>query len=660
MKKQVLYIYAILAILLSACSDNELKFDLFQVNDVIASAGDRKATIEWGSSNKRTPQEFIISWSADKNGIQGGSTSVSGESNSVVINELINDVSYTFYVQAKYDNGLSGKMVASCSPKSTRYDINNLLGSAGNSKVRLTWTKPDSKEHLGYRININPSSKSIEISDPNIERCIIDELNDGIEYSFSIICLYTNGESDGAITSVTPGNVSPITVASQNIIQNKTISFEYNDMYFIEDEIVSVLWNFGDGTTSTESKPFHSYTNPGDYKVGIYITYKNGNNTYASIDLNVESFKWSSINLINGNYTGFVKASNPVFSPDGLTAYIPTSNGKGDLFAIDIFSGNIKWVYPISGVSYGGGSIVGADGSIYQGAQDKKLYAIKPSGAEKWTITLEGNIEGFPAITSDQLLYVGTNSSSKATLYSINADNGSINWKNELEGSVISAIAVDKAGNIYAGTNKCIYSFFENGEQRWKTNGTINVTERGSFAINDNTLFAGLKAGAGLIAINMTDGTTLWKYSDSALNHDSYFPVIGKNGFIYYSNRSGNSSNSSVVALNKNGSKVWSQAVGGALIYAGAVISENNLIYIGTQSKVGENYLLLGINALNGTIEVTEPSTQQMMSAFTIAPDNRLYYGSVAGKLNAISINASLSSSWSVRGGNLQGTSSLK
>ena len=37
-------------------------------------------------------------------------------------------------------------------------------------------------------------------------------------------------------------------------------------------------WNFGDGTTSAQANPTHTYTNPGDYQVSYYVAITGGNN----------------------------------------------------------------------------------------------------------------------------------------------------------------------------------------------------------------------------------------------------------------------------------------------------------------------------------------------------------------------------------------------
>ena len=43
-------------------------------------------------------------------------------------------------------------------------------------------------------------------------------------------------------------------------------------------------WDFGDGTTSTDQNPTHTYTSPGTYTVELTVTNENGDNTLAQTD----------------------------------------------------------------------------------------------------------------------------------------------------------------------------------------------------------------------------------------------------------------------------------------------------------------------------------------------------------------------------------------
>lgn len=204
--------------------------------------------------------------------------------------------------------------------------------------------------------------------------------------------------------------------------------------------------------------------------------------------------------------------------------YIPTSTPAGHLFAIDVVSGEFKWVFAISQITYGGGALVAPDGTIYQcvrNATINNVYAINPNGTQKWAIKLDAAIGAFPALSADGVLYCLTN---KSTLYALDASSGAIKWQQSLDGATGSAVAIDKAGNVYAGTSAAIYSFKSNKEQNWKLE-EVNVTEQATFALKDQVLYATLKNG-GLVAVDMTNGTKKWTYPTT--KGDAYFPIADK------------------------------------------------------------------------------------------------------------------------------------
>ena len=71
------------------------------------------------------------------------------------------------------------------------------------------------------------------------------------------------------------------------------------------------------------------------------------------------------------------------------------SSPAGHLFAIDVTTGNIKWVYGIDAITYGGGALIGDDGTIYQCVESKDIdnvHAINSDGTKKWSIKLDDKI----------------------------------------------------------------------------------------------------------------------------------------------------------------------------------------------------------------------------------------------------------------------------
>lgn len=654
MKKILYSLLFIFTVIFTACEEDlpKASFDLYELKSLTATAGDMNVTLSWEAYENARPNEYLILWTSGSSEAEGGEMTVDAKTMTATINNLVNDVAYTFSVQPRYAGGLASKTTAACTPKNARYPISDLTAAAGNERVRLRWTKPASERFTRYQVTVNPGNQIINLDDTSLEEYIVDGLTNDQEYTFNVVCVYPTGNSIAVETSATPGLIYPI-LASTELVVWEPSTFAYNDMYFMAGEVKSVSWDFGDGTTSGENNPVHAFATTGTYTVAVTVTYVNNTTESGSLTVTVGNYKWNSVDLNFGGLTGYVKTSNPVFSPDGKTMYIPTSTPAGHLFAIDVVSGEFKWVFAISQITYGGGALVAPDGTIYQcvrNATINNVYAINPNGTQKWAIKLDAAIGAFPALSADGVLYCLTN---KSTLYALDASSGAIKWQQSLDGATGSAVAIDKAGNVYAGTSAAIYSFKPNKEQNWKLE-EVNVTEQATFALKDQVLYATLKNG-GLVAVDMTNGTKKWTYPTT--KGDAYFPIADKNGNVYFTEKG----SQTVHAVNASGSKIWEKNVGNNLNYSGGALSTDGILYIGTQS----NNKVLGLDITNGNIVFEETVGQQVMAAVSIGPDRRLYCGTIGsnniGSIKAFAVNKTLATdSWSIRGGDIQGTNRQK
>ncbi len=654
MKKILYSLLFIFTVVFTACEEYlpKASFDLYELKSLTATAGDMNVTLSWEAYENARPNEYLILWTSGSSEAEGGEMTVDAKTMTATINNLVNDVAYTFSVQPRYAGGLASKTTAACTPKNARYPISDLTAAAGNERVRLRWTKPASERFTRYQVTVNPGNQIINLDDTSLEEYIVDGLTNDQEYTFNVVCVYPTGNSIAVETSATPGLIYPI-LASTELVVWEPSTFAYNDMYFMAGEVKSVSWDFGDGTTSGENNPVHAFTTTGTYTVAVTVTYVNNTTESGSLTVTVGNYKWNSVDLNFGGLTGYVKTSNPVFSPDGKTMYIPTSTPAGHLFAIDVVSGEFKWVFAISQITYGGGALVAPDGTIYQcvrNATINNVYAINPNGTQKWAVKLDAAIGAFPALSADGVLYCLTN---KSTLYALDASSGAIKWQQSLDGATGSAVVIDKAGNVYAGTSAAIYSFKSNKEQNWKLE-EVNVTEQATFALKDQVLYATLKNG-GLVAVDMTNGTKKWTYPTT--KGDAYFPIADKNGNVYFTEKG----SQTVHAVNASGSKIWEKNVGNNLNYSGGALSTDGILYIGTQS----NNKVLGLDITNGNIVFEETVGQQVMAAVSIGPDRRLYCGTIGsnniGSIKAFAVNKTLATdSWSIRGGDIQGTNRQK
>lgn len=652
MKKYLFGLLAAVAALGTGCSDDNLpeaSFSLFQVETVKATAGDGEATIEWTpQEGKPAPVEYYVSWTADDSEVAGGAESVSPDTRRLTVKGLVNDCAYTFSVQSRYAGGLAMKVSAVCTPKSTRMPASNFKAMAGDKRTFLSWTAPDTQLEYSYRIDVSAGGekvKGVEAASSETSK-LIEGLTNGTAYTFTLTCVYAHGDSESVEASATPGEIDPITVTSTTLRRFELCTFEYNPAYFVQGEIVSVHWEFGDRNTSDETIASYCYPETGNYTVRLTVTYKGGATEQAEIRITVEGYAWSSV-----SGTGYQKSSNIVFAPDGQTLYTLSQTDK-KLFAVNAITGQIRWEYATSAATYGSGPAVGADGTVYFGTEDSdgSFYAVSASGALKWKKTLGAAVKASPAVTSDGVVYALANG---GLLFALDAASGAEKWSAVQSGDA-GGVAVDRDGTVYFGTSKGIWAYSESGSLKWTCDKAHAVTERGgSLAIGDGLLYAVLKSPGGCVGIDLATGTTRWSYSTGL--GDCYHPVVDGEGTVYFCEKNGY-----LYAVDRNGSEKWSDQTDKGYIYSGFALAADGKAYIAQYAS--PNNLVAFDNA--GAKSVVKTIGDQVMSPVTIGPDRRLYYGrknDLAGMVDAWEIGCGpLSGEWPMRGCNAQGTNSLK
>lgn len=149
--------------------------------------------------------------------------------------------------------------------------------------------------------------------------------------------------------------------------------------------IVSYLWNFGDGTSSTQAYPFHQYAVPGSYIICLTITATSGSITCSdmycdssSVQRMASGFLMSQIQVLPQSVTG-IKLTEKVI---GLRAY---PNPLTDELFIEVTStDNSKLTYVL----------VDALGRIIlKGNLDNSKITINTSNLEKGFYSLSINNE---------------------------------------------------------------------------------------------------------------------------------------------------------------------------------------------------------------------------------------------------------------------------
>ena len=390
---------------------------------------------------------------------------------------------------------------------------------------------------------------------------------------------------------------------------NTAVVTTFTDLSFDQNgSIVSWLWDFGDGTTSTEKSPVHSYA-LGNYTVTLKVTDSKGNvnvNEFSKVldfTVIVEPTRLWTYDL-----PGKVDYSSPAITDDGtvfigITEAVRTNNNP-NFFAVkngakvwgtllpngtssdqiisspsiasdgSIYIGCLnnndrgvrnlnsilstqKWIFGV-GINFNSTAAIGSDGTIYIGAMDGYLYAINPNGTEKWKSKY-----GTPTVTAD-------NSSGSTP-----------------------AIGLD--GTVYfAGVGNSINPFFKgilnaynpaDGSIKWTVNLTEKVDKGGPAVAADGTIYVGGHEKK-MVAYNPADGSVKWSYTvDSPIE---VVPAIDNDGNIYFGDTGG-----SFHVVTPDGNKKWKVAKLGDQINTGAAIGKDGTIYVGANTAgVGKLFAL--------------------------------------------------------------------
>jgi large repetitive protein len=297
-----------------------------------------------------------------------------------------------------------------------------------------------------------------------------------------------------------------------------------------------------------------------------------------------------------------------------------------------------KWSFTTEGMVFSSPAI-GADGIIYVGSDDHKLYAINPDGSQKWSFTTGDDVGSSPAIGADGTIYVGSHDSN---LYAINPD-GSQKWRFTTGGDVESSPAIGAGGTIYVGSHDHrLYAINPDGSQKWRftTGGDVESSP----AIGaDGTIYVGSMDNK-LYAIN-PDGSQKWSFTTGGLISSS--PAIGAGGTIYVG-----SHDHRLYAINPDGSQKWSFTTGGLCL---APHPPSGLTAPSMSGLMISN--LYAINP-DGSQKWSFTTGSYVYSSPAIGAGGTIYVGSMDNKLYAV--NPDGSQKWSfTTGGDVESSPAI-
>lgn len=287
---------------------------------------------------------------------------------------------------------------------------------------------------------------------------------------------------------------------------------------------------------------------------------------------------------------------------------------------------SLKWVFK-TGNAICSSPCIGADGKVYIGSDDSKLYAINPQGNLVWSYKCGDFIKSSPVIGLDGIIYVGC---SDGILYSVYPD-GFTNWYFEMGSmfskcSIVSSPVLDNNGIIYVGcSDGKLYAVDPNGKLIWTYETGEAILSSPAIGFDGTIIFG--SEDKKLYCLNPDSKLLFTVNADGGIKSS---PAIGSKGTIYYG-----SWNGKVYSIDKNDDLInWSIKTGFLFsktsIYSSPAIGEDGTIYIGCDDK-----RLYAIHP-DSRIEWTFKTEGIISSSPSIDGEGTIYVGSEDQYLYAI------------------------
>lgn len=631
-----------------------------QVTDLKAVPGDEEAQLSWSMPEGWNPTEYLITYT------DGDKISLRTSEKSYLITGLTNGETYTFEVQAVYGDLISGAVSAAAKPTTSRFAVSDLVAEGSANMVILTWTKP-STNVTSYTLTYssdNTAAQEISI-EADKESYTVDELENDVIYTFSLVANYAKGPSEPAVAKAMPALAVPYFLDKTTAAVNQPVKFTFNTEGY--PSATNIRWTFPDGKILTGTEVSYGIPSSGTQHVTLTVHLGDKDKSW-NIELQIRDYVVNYIDweCVGANYNGF-KGSCPVFSPDGKTVYNITFNKTTCLYAFNVETGELAWVYKPSTAagSYNMLTVNPVTGDIYFGTTTAgQFYCVNAKGDLKWKFDGAGSMKSAaPAVNKDgSVVFIGDGA---GNIFALDAASGAKKWQAAL-GSATAGLLVN-GNELVAGATNGTVTFYNTAD------GTVIsslkfacMTDITGFAVGNDKRTVYLPAKTAMCSFDLETRAILVE-SLSVADNNLYEPVVAPNGNVYVAGK-----DNCVYCLDKDLTRVvWkyqhTDAAGkvvNAFNYSHPCVDTENHLYITSGQAGNVSYIFNADGTIKESWTYGSSNQQKQMggnnylngvfySAFVgNTGDNGAFYGKYVGGERA--------NTWSTHGGDICGSCCLK
>lgn len=604
------------------------------------------------------PTEYIITYTA------GEKISERTSDMSATITGLTNGTRYTFEVQAVYGDLISGAVSVSVAPATSRFPVTDLSAVGSSSMVILSWTKPAagvSSYTLTYYKDGSEQDAGQVSLDADVETYAVEDLENDVNYVFSLVANYAKGASEPALVKGMPTLAVPYFLSRSSAAVNQPVVFTFNTEGYPAAR--NIRWEFPDGAVLAGTEVSHGIPSAGNQQVKLTVEL-GGHDKSWTVEVAVREYvvNFNAWEQDGANYNGF-KGTCPVFAPDGKTAYIITFNKKTSLYAFDLETGEKKWVYSPSAVSgsYNMLTVNPVNGDIYYGTTTAgQFYCVKDNGELRWKFDGAGSMKSAaPAVSKDgSTVFIGDAS---GNIFAIEAASGAKKWSAAL-GAAAAGLLVN-GNDLVAGATNGTVTFFNTADgNAVKTLKFSAMTDISGFAVAADKKTVYMPAKTAMCSFDLETREILVA-SFPVAGDNLYEPVVAPDGNIYVASK-----DSHVYCLDKDLTRiVWDYKhmdAKNAFNYSHPCVDSENRLYITSGQVLNTSYIFnpdgtvkeswsFGTGSANKQMGGNNFLDGVLYSAFIgVSGDNGAFYGKYVGGERA--------STWSTHGGDICGSCCVK